>query len=668
MSQNVSVYAFKSGASAGQIQMSGTDKYPNPFCDIASEYMPNDIYEMFNMAEYLWHTMPPFKEVGTKVVRYFLTDLEFDGGSDDERDQYSSFLADNLHVMRELGAVGDDFLTYGQSFISIYFPFDRYLMCPSCGTTYSIKAIPYKFKPSGNDGPYFECECPKCKEGWRKFERFDRRSPDKSRVKVIRWNPKHIQIASHPISGHNEYFLDLTRDGNFSEKIKSGNAFMLDETPWPVIKTCCAGSDRLFKFKDDSIYHMAAPTLAGMDFKGWSIPPLLTSFKLAYYVQLMRRFDEAMVLDFIVPFRVMYPDTSAAGGDMLSTFNMGSFVTRLQEMVARKRKNITDIQIAPFKIGYQLLGGEGKAMSPKDNIALAMDELLNNSGFPAELYKGTLNWQVMPVALRLFERRWGSLVDGFNDLLAWLVQNLSRHYMWSSDIKCRLRSVTLADDLERKAMALQAAAGGDLSKDSAYKNFGYKFEDEQKKVLEEQRMIAKLQQEAAEQDQIQQMTGSQPGAAAGGDPSQQAGYQPTMDDVRDQAKSLAQQLLFQVPESQRRGQLQKIKQTNPTLHALTLQAMNEMRRSLASQGQAALMQQGRQAAAAGQPPPVDMSKLASLQSLPSAIMTGILIQSQAEYSAKEMQKIAVDVGRGVPGAKSAFHFVYRMMMGDEGVL
>jgi hypothetical protein len=295
-------------------------------------------------------------------------------------------------------------------------------------------------------------------------------------------------------------------------------------------------------------------------------------------------------------------------------------------------------------------------MSPKDNIMLAMDELLNNSGFPAELYKGTLTWQVMPVALRMFERRWGDLVEGFNDLIAWYLQQIGRHYNWSRDLKGKLRSATLADDLERKALALQAAAGGDISKSTAYKPFGYDFEEEQKRVLDEQRLIAKLQQEAADEDQASQM---QSGAPAG-DPSQQGGYSPTMDDVRSQAQSLAQQLLFQVPEGQRRSQLMKIKQTNPTLHALVIQSMDEQRRQMASQGQQMLMQQQQQAAAAGQ-----MPKQAS--DLPSVITTGVLIQEQAMgYNRRELLKIARDIGR--PGVREAFSFVYKMMTGASGVL
>jgi len=616
--------------------------------------MPNDIYEMFGLAEYLWNTMPPFKEVGSKVVRYFLTDFEFEGGGEEEREDLKDFFDNKMHLKKELAAVGDDRMVYGQCFVSLYMPFDRYLICPDCETAYKADIIQYKFKPEADD-PHYECQCPRCQGGWKRFKRQDRKSKDKSRVKLIRWNPKHMSISFHPISGRKAFYLDLSRGGLFCQRVKEGDPFFLNDTPWDLVKVVCAGNQKLFMFKEDAIYHLCDESLSGYtNFRGWAIPPLLTSFKLAYYVQLLRRYDEAFVMDFIMPYRVMYPDTTATNGDMLQNFNMGNFVTQLQAMVARKRKNITDIQIAPCKIGYQLLGGEGKTMSPKDNVLNAMNEILNNSGYPAQMYNGDLAWQAAPVALRLFERRWISLVDGNNDLTQWVTRSVCKNFGWSTDIKCKFRSVTLADDLERKALGLQAAAGGDISKTTAYAPFGFDFKEEQERVLEEQQLIAKLQAETEEESQASQLQGGG-GGGQGGDPAQQAGYSVTMDDVRAQSQELANQLLFQVPEGQRRGQLMKIKQTNPTLHALTVQAMDELRRQMNSQGGAMLLQQQQQAAAAGQMP----AKTAA--DLPSPEGIRLLILSElADIKRPYMQKLANDVDKD--GVRKAFSFVHRLSM------
>lgn len=588
---------FGGGDGGGSgITRSGLNKYPNPFCDIASEYIPRDIHCILEWCEYLYLTFGTYRAAARRVVRYFLTELDLEGESDEEREKYSTFLNDELHIMNELAEIGDDFMTYGNVFVSLYFPFDRYLICPQCATTYHAEAIDYKF--SVKTGA-FTGKCPKCGVDDIEFKREDRRSPDTKKVKVIRWNPKQMRLRPHPISGKIDYYLEL--DPQFVKKIEEGNKFYLNDTPWSMVETvvrCRKDKNRpLFKFKPESIYHMKESTLAGLPIRGWGIPPIMPNFKLAYYIQILRRYDEAIALDFIVPFRILYPQQSGpAGADPLQAMSMQNFIGHMKKMVDAKRKNITDMQVAPFQIGYELIGGEGTQLTPKDLISQALDELLNAVGFPAELYKGSLSIQAFPVALRLFEKTWGAMVDGMNDMIGWMIESISRHFMWG-EITGKLRSVTLADDIERKALALQAAAGMDISKQTAYRPLGVDYLEEQRRVVEEQEAVQELQQEAMDRQQASQLEGGGGAPTPGGDPgAMPPGGQPgaTPGDVYEQGKQMAQQLLLQTPPSMRRGELIKIKHSNPTLHAIVIQEMDNMRQDMAREGQAMMMQQAQQ--------------------------------------------------------------------------
>ena len=78
---------FDFSTSSG-VTRSGADKFPNPFFDIASEYVPSDLNQIFELTEYLMMTMAPFRAVTQRVSRYFLTEVVFEGGEDDERDKY----------------------------------------------------------------------------------------------------------------------------------------------------------------------------------------------------------------------------------------------------------------------------------------------------------------------------------------------------------------------------------------------------------------------------------------------------------------------------------------------------------------------------------------------------------------------------------------------------
>ena len=561
------------------ITRSGADKYPNPFFDIASEYVPSDINQIYELCEFLMTTMAPFRAVSGRVVRYFLTEIVVEGEEDKDRERYEDFLDEKMKLIETLGEVGDDFITYGNVYLSLFLPFDRLLVCPECKTEYHCDAISYKFKKGR-----FEGRCLKCGNDVA-FNHVDRRSPDISRVRLIRWNPKRIKVRVHPVSGRTEYYLEM--DPQFCQKIKDGNQFYLNDTPWSMIETAMRPSDNLFKFKEGSLFHLRTSSLAGLPIRGLGIPPMLPNFKLAYYIQLLRRYDEAITLDYVVPFRVLFPQAqSSTNQDALSLMNMGTFVAQMEHMVQNHRKQITDVQVAPFAIGYQMLGGEAKNLSPKDSIQMALDELFTSMGYPAELYKGSLSLQAAPVALRLFEKEWSHLVNGYDNIIQWIVKLVGRYFRWSDKVEAHLRPVTLADDLERRALLVQAAAGQDISKQTAYRQVGIDYMDEQKRLVQEQQEIQKLQQKAMEEQSAQQLDGSGgenagPGAVVGATPG----------DVYEQAGALAQQLLTQTPESMRRSELIKIKHSNPTLHALVLQRMDEMRNQAALQGRDMVLQQ-----------------------------------------------------------------------------
>lgn len=551
---------------------------------------------------------------------------------------------------------------YGNCFVSIYFPFDRFLICPKCKTEYHVDTIKYKFE-LGRKRFLAKCVNQTCGyEG--EFGRDDRRSLDRSRLFIKRWNPKLIRIRRHHISGEMEYYMEF--EPIYLQKITDGVPFYLNRTPWEVIE-CIADTHKsetpLFKFDKGSIYHLHEMTLAGLPIRGWGVPPIIPNFKLAYYIQILRRYDEAIAFDFIVPHRIIYPDnnsTGPAGMDALQATSMALFNSFMQAMIKNHRKDPTDLQAAPFKIGYQMIGGEGKALAPKENIALALDELLNAVGFPADLYKGSLQLQTAPVALRLFEKTWGTLVDGNNDLINWIITRISKHFNWG-EITGSLRPVTLADDIERKALALQAAAGQDISKATAYRPLGIDYMEEQRKVIDEQQKIQELQQEAQEEQQAMAMQQGQGGGQGGpgGGAEAAAGVGATPGDVYERGKQIAYQLVTQTPESLRRGELTKIKQSNPTLHAIVLQEMDVLRRDMARQGQAMMMQQAQQGG--GQKMAAAME---DAKSLPSPLRLELQIMSAiCDYNRKDLRKIAMDIKRNVTGADKAFHFIYQHLRG-----
>lgn len=569
------------------ITKNGYGKFPNPFFDIASEYIPTDIYKVFEWCEYLYLTMGTYRAASRRVVRYFMTEVVLEGETDDERDEIQDFLNDTLHLKQEMSQIGDEFMTYGNAFVSLFFPFDRYLICPKCRTEYKDDYIAYKFDANALE---FKATCKKCQYKGS-FEHQDRRSLDRERVRIIRWNPKQIKLRYHPVSGRYTYYWQMPED--FLNKIRKGSHFFLRDTPWSMIECIKEKSSQgtLYQFRDDALYHHREGSLAGVRLVGWGIPPILPNFKLAYYIQVLRRYDEAIALDYIIPFRIMYPETPPASqnADAVVVANLGKVRAQLQALAQKRREDPTTIQVAPFRIGYEMLGGEAKGLAPKESIEFAIKEMLNALGYPAELYQGTLSIQAAPVALRLFENTWTCMIDGNNDILNWLLTKLCRYFQWGQNVRGRFQSVTLADDLERKSLALQAAAGGDVSKETAYSPFGIDYQAEIKRVLEEQKMVQEMQQKM--QEEMEAAAGGGDESAQQGDPA--SGPAGTPADLQAQAQQLAQQMIV-MPDSPRFTQLLNLKKTNPTLHALVSQALTDMRQQLSTQGQQMMIDQMRQ--------------------------------------------------------------------------
>lgn len=600
--------------------------FPDPYLDYASTQMPRSIYDVFRWSEFIWLTYGTYRMACQRVVRYFLTKVELTDASDDEKEKYEKFLDNDLRIMNVLATAGDNRMCYGNEFTSLSVPFRRYLRCPKCFLERPISHIAYSWVQWEF---HATCGNPKCKYKGV-MERIDRRSMDMDPIRVVHWSPQEIRILYHPVTGKTAYFWEIP--GNFKHMIKTGNTFYLENTAWELIEAI-KKDNHLFRFHDDVLYHMKDDTVAGVRNYGWGIPLIMANFKMAWYIQVLRRYNEAIALDYIIPFRVITPKAgSSKEADPVLHMNLNLFYSRVMQMFRQHRKDPTSIHALPFAIELQMLGAEGKALAPTDLMDKATDEFLNAQGVPAELYRGTLQLQAMPTALRLFERTWTHLVSDFNGLINWLFKRVSELKNWES-LKGRLQPVTLADNLEDKQVRLQLAAGQQISKQTALAPFGINVREEIKRQMQEeqymQEEMAKMQEDQEQKQQLQQTLqqgamGQQPGmqqpgmppgqpgqpGQPQGDPSQmqQGGQVPmqpgmmgggmgggqgagvTPEDLTAQAEQIAYQLLT-MPYEARRSQLLQIKKSNETLHSIVIAKMEQIRNQAKNQGGQQVLQQ-----------------------------------------------------------------------------
>lgn len=594
------------------------ERFPDPFCDIASLSMPESIQTALRWTEYVMNANGPYRQAIDRVVSYFITDIEiFDAGANksgkEEKEKIYEFLNDTLGIKNVLHSVAMDYMAYGNSFTSIIVPFRRYLSCKKCALempldrVYNSAQCAFKWQ----DFKFF-ATCPNCKYvgEWRHI---DRRSGDSDRITVKRWSPHEIDILWDPYTGECSYVWKIPQE--YRELIRAGHLHHLERASWEVIQAIKA--EKNLMFDPGVVYHLKEDPLSGMRNRGWGISRVLTNFRQAWYFQILHRYNEAIALDYVVPFRVITPMPRAGGdsasSDPVHSINLSNFSARVSQMIRARRTDPARWNILPFPVEYQALGGDASSLAPRDLLDQALDTLLKCIGMPVELFNGTLSLQSAPAALRLFEANWSHLPHNLNKFLSGLSADIARLMSWEP-AGVKLQRVTHADDLNRQMAKLQLMQGQQISKSTGLKSVGLDYEDEIKRMLEEERIYAEEQQRnQQEMEQAQQMQDlsqsgamgqnmGQAGAGATGQPQgQPAGATSsavdhflmqrknspnvprTPEDLQQQAQLIANQILGQ-PEPIKDSELIKLKRGDPTMHALVSSVIDDIRQQARLQG------------------------------------------------------------------------------------
>lgn len=569
---------------ADSAHMLNGNRFPNPYFDIANTFLPRDIKKTFQWCEYIFFTNGIIRSATMRIAQYFVTEIKYLTEKNKNTDDIKDILEKKVNVKEFLISTGIDVLVYGNSFTAIYLPFKRYLTCGKCGLRMAAEKIDYVFNNFKFNG-----RCLKCEESVE-FKPDDQRDKNPAHINFIRIDPKQIEINYDIYSGKSEYYWMIPQEIIAAiQNTQYVNKLLLNNIPLDILE--CIEKKQIYKINKEYIFHIKNPTIAGVS-PQWGFPSYLTIMKNNYYTAVLKRANEAIALDFVVPFRTISPGQSSPNADPISMFSMKQFVSEMKQMVARHKQDPVDFQIAPFPLNYQAFGAEKKALDLTGEIKLSNEEQLHSLNYPAELFYNSLQVQAMPTALRLFENSWSHLVTGFNGLLQWITDNICS-YLNKEQTKVELTKVSIADDIEKRQVLLQLAASQQLSMITALKSYGIDYKEEQKNLAYQNKVLNEIKTDMMADMRNEATMAESPGANLGQMPAS------SPFDIISQGSQLAQNLLS-MPYEMRRSQLLSIKQQNPTLHAVTLQKMKEMRGASRTQmGYQAMAAQGMTGAMTG---------------------------------------------------------------------
>lgn len=532
-----------------------------------------------------------YRMAAGRIVRYFITRVDLGKTDSKEQARLQAFLNNHLKIIETLALIGDDFLAYGNSLTSIVTPFRRILVCTECNSEMPADTADWEFV-----NWEFEAYCHKCRRRTR-HTRDDRPVRDEARIRVARWSPHDFQILHHFYSQDTEFYWKIP--ATVRAEIGRGTKFMVQHTPWEIIQAC--KTDQYFRFNPGVIYHMKEQTLAGIPTQGWGVSRMLATFAQSYYVQMLKRYNEALVADYLAPFRVVTPRMGAGPLDPNLVTHLATFRSRFFDMVRQHRQDPATWHFMPFPIEYQAMGGEVRLTSA-DLLGQAIDEQLNATGIPAELYKGTLQLQAMPTALRLFQQTWPQLVSAFNGWLEWMMAAVCTHMNWDKPENVKLEPVTVADDTELRQTLMQLAAANQISQRTAFAHWHIDPMEERRKILEEQSEFKSLEDNMARDMRQRQLSqeftdsggaaGAMAPGAPGGMPAMGSGVNSTVgmtpDELNAQAQEMAAELVRIPDELTRKRQLRAIREQAPVLHSLVVANMDKERYNAGMAGRQAL--------------------------------------------------------------------------------
>ena len=436
-------------------------QYPSPFFDIGQTYLPATVKQMFRWCRYYFLVNPLINAVVAKMADYPVTDIILDTDKPDLKDKWYTFLNSQLRYRPFQIELGLDYYAYGNALVSIFYPFVKMLKCKRCGHEKQASDATYRFMNFE-----FHWECTKCSHADIALVR-DHYIKAPKGIRLLRWNPEDIDTRYNDITGESEYYYTIPVQ--IKNDIIMGKKSTVETMPQLFIDAL-----RLRKavvFSRDNIYHFKRPTLAGKD-RGWGTPMILPVLKDTFYLQVLRKAQESIALEHIVPLRVLFPQAGSATSDPYTSVNLMDWHDQIAGELRRWRADNNYIPILPLPIGQQTIGGDGRALLLSQEIRVWSEHIIAGMGVPTELIFGGLSYSGSNVSLRMLENMFLGYLSDQLALLRWVIKRTASYLGWS-EVGARFKPFKMADDLQRKAYLFQLNQAGKISDESLCSDADY---------------------------------------------------------------------------------------------------------------------------------------------------------------------------------------------------
>jgi hypothetical protein len=428
-------------------------RYPSQWWDVAHMELPTSVKHLFKWCRYHVLVNPLISSVTRKMAAYPITKVVIDDreeeGFDKNRKRWEDLIFQTLDINRLQIEIGLDYQTYGNCIVSIFYPFHKYLGCKHCKKSERIKRL--KFRQEWDFRNFeFTLHCKTCgntgtadvKDVFYKAAK---------NIRVIRWSPEDLDIDFNPITQSTEFAYKIP--SKIRKKVLQKNRRYLEELPQKFLESMKVR--RPVILTEENVFHFKAPTpsLSSND-QGWGYPPILPALKDSFHLQIMKKAQEAVMLEHLVPLDIIYPASADAQANPYITVNLSDWKAKIEAELVQWRMDPNYKPILPLPVGYQRIGGNGRALMLTQEIRAHSEHIIVGMGVPQEFAFGGLSWTGSSVSLRMLENQFMSYRDMHDHFIShFLIPNVARFMGWK-EISVHMKAFKMADDIQAKQLLL----------------------------------------------------------------------------------------------------------------------------------------------------------------------------------------------------------------------
>ena len=452
-------------------------RYPSPFFDVAQQSLPENVHQLHLWCRYYFLTNPIINVACQKMAEYPVTPVIWETEDKELRHLYES-LEEHLSLQQFQVEVGLDYFVYGNAFVSVMFPLEKYLVCRGCQARYraSKNRSLYRWR----DGRFF-LRCPKCGKD-EYAQQSDVYVRNARGARLLRWNPENVEVKHSEITGTTRYYYRLPQ--GVLNDIRLGDPDAIEGLPQQFLEA--ARTKRALVFNGDNFWHLKRPTIAQKD-QGWGTPLVYPLLKDAFYMQIMKKAQESLLLEHVVPLRIIYPGPSTGGNDSpFGSYNLQNWKSKIDSELQNWKVDHNYIPILPVNVGFQQVGGTARALILHQEFRILAEHMLAGAGIPVEFVFGGLQWSSSNTSLRALENTFLGYNRQRLGLVRFVLRRIASHMGWPW-CPFRFDRFKMADDLQRSMFMFQLNQANKISDRSLLEDIGKDADVERGRIEEELR-------------------------------------------------------------------------------------------------------------------------------------------------------------------------------------